>query len=80
MKKLRDADLIRQQAAENAIRMAKNMKQDPLARIGRQHLKLVPTKPEPGEIWTWLAGLLIGGLLFGALGFVVALLKAGGIW
>ena len=80
MKKLRDADLIRQQAAENAIKMAKNMKQDPLARVGRQQLKLVPNKPEPGDIWTWLAGAVIGGLVLGALGFVLALLKAGGLW
>lgn len=68
MKRLRDSDLIRQQARVQG------------GRIGRQHLKLVPDKPEPGDIWTWAAGLLIGGLIFGALGFVAALLKAGGLW
>lgn len=70
MKKLRDADLIRHQLKV----------QGEQARVGRQHLKLVPDKPQPGDIWTWAAGLIIGGLIFGALGFVLALLKAGGLW
>ncbi len=69
MKKLR-ADPIRHQLKVQGTQ----------ARVGRQHLKLVPTKPEPGEIWTLLAGLVVGGTILGALGFVAALLKAGGVW
>lgn len=50
------------------------------ARVGRQHLRLVPTKPVPGVLWTVLAGLVIGGTVVGALGFLLALAKAGGLW
>lgn len=39
-------------------------------------LRLVRPKPQPSRLATVLGGLLLGGVLLGALGFVVIVLRA----